>query len=44
MVGGDAAAFEACKPALATFATSIYHVGDLGAGVVDALVLAHHAT
>ena len=32
MVGGDAAAFEACKPALATFASSIYHVGELGRG------------
>jgi 3-hydroxyisobutyrate dehydrogenase-like beta-hydroxyacid dehydrogenase len=38
MVGGDAAAFEACKPALATFANSIYHVGDLGAGQVGKMV------
>jgi 3-hydroxyisobutyrate dehydrogenase-like beta-hydroxyacid dehydrogenase len=38
MVGGDAAAFEACKPALATFASSIYHVGDLGAGQVGKMV------
>jgi 3-hydroxyisobutyrate dehydrogenase-like beta-hydroxyacid dehydrogenase len=38
MVGGDAAAFEACKPALATFSNSIYHVGDLGAGQVGKMV------
>jgi 3-hydroxyisobutyrate dehydrogenase-like beta-hydroxyacid dehydrogenase len=38
MVGGDAAAFEACKPALASFASSIYHVGDLGAGQVGKMV------
>jgi 3-hydroxyisobutyrate dehydrogenase-like beta-hydroxyacid dehydrogenase len=38
MVGGDTAAFEACKPALATFASSIYHVGELGAGQVGKMV------
>ena len=38
MVGGDASAFEACKPALASFASSIYHVGDLGAGQVGKMV------
>ena len=38
MVGGDVAAFEACKPALQTFASSIYHVGDLGAGQVGKMV------
>jgi 3-hydroxyisobutyrate dehydrogenase-like beta-hydroxyacid dehydrogenase len=38
MVGGDVAAFEACTPALATFASSIYHVGDLGAGQVGKMV------
>jgi 3-hydroxyisobutyrate dehydrogenase-like beta-hydroxyacid dehydrogenase len=38
MVGGDAAAFEACKPALQTFASSIYHVGDLGSGQVGKMV------
>ena len=38
MVGGDVAAFEACKPALSTFASSIYHVGDLGAGQVGKMV------
>jgi 3-hydroxyisobutyrate dehydrogenase-like beta-hydroxyacid dehydrogenase len=38
MVGGDAAAFEAVKPALQTFASSIYHVGDLGAGQVGKMV------
>ena len=38
MVGGDAAAFETCKPALATFASSIYHVGELGAGQVGKMV------
>jgi 3-hydroxyisobutyrate dehydrogenase-like beta-hydroxyacid dehydrogenase len=38
MVGGDVVAFEACKPALQTFASSIYHVGDLGAGQVGKMV------
>jgi 3-hydroxyisobutyrate dehydrogenase-like beta-hydroxyacid dehydrogenase len=38
MVGGDANAFEACKPALQAFASSIYHVGDLGAGQVGKMV------
>jgi 3-hydroxyisobutyrate dehydrogenase-like beta-hydroxyacid dehydrogenase len=38
MVGGDAQAFEACKPALSSFANSIYHVGELGAGQVGKMV------
>jgi len=38
MVGGDAAAFEAVKPALQTFASSIYHIGNLGAGQVGKMV------
>jgi len=38
MVGGDVAVFEACKPALQSFASSIYHVGDLGAGQVGKMV------
>jgi 3-hydroxyisobutyrate dehydrogenase-like beta-hydroxyacid dehydrogenase len=38
MVGGDVVAFDACKPALQTFASSIYHVGDLGAGQVGKMV------
>jgi len=38
MVGGDAAAFEACKDALASFCSSIFHVGDLGAGQVGKMV------
>jgi 3-hydroxyisobutyrate dehydrogenase-like beta-hydroxyacid dehydrogenase len=38
MVGGDAAAFETVKPVLQTFASSIYHVGDLGAGQVGKMV------
>ena len=38
LVGGDAAAFEACKPALSCFASSIYHVGELGAGQVGKMV------
>ena len=38
MVGGDAGAFEACKPALSSFASSVYHVGDLGAGQVGKMV------
>jgi 3-hydroxyisobutyrate dehydrogenase-like beta-hydroxyacid dehydrogenase len=38
MVGGDAQAFEACKPALASFANSIFHIGHLGAGQVGKMV------
>jgi 3-hydroxyisobutyrate dehydrogenase-like beta-hydroxyacid dehydrogenase len=38
MAGGDAQAFEACKPVLASFASSIFHVGDLGAGQVGKMV------
>jgi 3-hydroxyisobutyrate dehydrogenase-like beta-hydroxyacid dehydrogenase len=38
MVGGDAQAFEACKPALASFASAIFHLGDLGAGQVGKMV------
>src|SRR4029079_6410804 len=38
MVGGDAAAFEASKPALSCLASSIYHVGELGAGQVGKMV------
>ena len=38
MAGGDGQAFEACKPALASFASSIFHVGDLGAGQVGKMV------
>jgi 3-hydroxyisobutyrate dehydrogenase-like beta-hydroxyacid dehydrogenase len=38
MVGGDAAAFEACRPALESFCNSIFHVGDLGAGQVGKMV------
>src|SRR5215470_6180129 len=34
MVGGDTEAFESCKPALASFASSIFHLGQLGAGQV----------
>ena len=38
MVGGDAGAFEACKGALRSFASSIFHLGDLGAGQVGKMV------
>jgi len=38
MVGGDASAFEACKPALQSFASSIFHIGDLGAGQAGKMV------
>lgn len=38
MAGGDAQAFEAIKPALSTFASSVFHVGDLGAGQVGKMV------
>jgi 3-hydroxyisobutyrate dehydrogenase-like beta-hydroxyacid dehydrogenase len=38
MVGGDAQAFEACKPALASFAGALFHLGELGAGQVGKMV------
>lgn len=38
MAGGDAAAFEACRPALASFADTIIHLGALGAGQVGKMV------
>ena len=38
MAGGDAQAFEACRPALASFASTIFHLGDLGAGQVGKMV------
>jgi 3-hydroxyisobutyrate dehydrogenase-like beta-hydroxyacid dehydrogenase len=38
MVGGDADAFAACRPALASFANAIFHLGDLGAGQVGKMV------
>ena len=38
MVGGDTEAFESCKPALASFASSIFHLGRLGAGQVGKMV------
>ena len=38
MVGGDPDAFEACRPALASFANAIFHLGDLGAGQVGKMV------
>src|SRR5947207_7152387 len=36
--GGDKAAFERCRPAFSTFATSIYHLGGVGAGQVGKMV------
>ncbi|SRR5581483_6603010 len=36
--GGDKAAFERCRPVLQAFATSIYHLGDVGAGQVGKMV------
>ena len=36
--GGDKAAFERCRPTLQAFATSIYHLGDVGAGQVGKMV------
>ena len=38
MVGGDGAIFERCRPVLQTFASSIFLVGDLGAGQVGKMV------
>jgi 3-hydroxyisobutyrate dehydrogenase-like beta-hydroxyacid dehydrogenase len=38
MVGGEAEAFATCRPALTSFADSIFHLGDLGAGQVGKMV------
>ena len=38
MGGGDRAAFDACRPAFETFATSIHHLGPAGAGQVGKMV------
>jgi 3-hydroxyisobutyrate dehydrogenase-like beta-hydroxyacid dehydrogenase len=39
MVGGDAATLERARPALETFATTIFHLGDSGAGATMKLVV-----
>jgi 3-hydroxyisobutyrate dehydrogenase-like beta-hydroxyacid dehydrogenase len=36
--GGDKAAFERCRPAFATFADAIFHLGPIGAGQVGKMV------
>jgi len=38
MGGGDRAAFDVCRPAFETFATSIHHLGPAGAGQVGKMV------
>ncbi|MBX9775373.1 MAG: NAD(P)-dependent oxidoreductase [Xanthobacteraceae bacterium] len=38
MGGGDRAAFDACRPAFESFATSIHHLGPVGAGQVGKMV------
>jgi 3-hydroxyisobutyrate dehydrogenase-like beta-hydroxyacid dehydrogenase len=38
MVGGDLDAYAACKPAMESFASDIFHVGALGAGQVGKMV------
>lgn len=38
MGGGDRAAFDACRGAFSAFATSIYHLGPVGAGQVGKMV------
>jgi len=38
MGGGDKAAFDACRPAFAAFADSVFHLGPLGAGEVGKMV------
>lgn len=38
MVGGGAAALEAVRPVIDTFASSVFHVGETGAGTVAKLV------
>jgi 3-hydroxyisobutyrate dehydrogenase-like beta-hydroxyacid dehydrogenase len=36
--GGDAAAFERCKPAFAAFSNACFHLGELGSGQVGKMV------
>jgi 3-hydroxyisobutyrate dehydrogenase len=43
MVGGDAAVLEVVRPALAAMATSIFHVGPLGAGCAVKIINNFHA-
>jgi 3-hydroxyisobutyrate dehydrogenase len=38
MAGGETQAFESCRPALASFASTIFHLGELGAGQVGKMV------
>jgi 3-hydroxyisobutyrate dehydrogenase-like beta-hydroxyacid dehydrogenase len=38
MGGGDKTAFDACRPAFAAFADSVFHLGPLGAGEVGKMV------
>jgi 3-hydroxyisobutyrate dehydrogenase-like beta-hydroxyacid dehydrogenase len=38
MGGGDRTAFDACRPAFEAFATSIHHLGPVGAGQVGKMV------
>jgi 3-hydroxyisobutyrate dehydrogenase-like beta-hydroxyacid dehydrogenase len=38
MGGGDKAAFDACRPAFAAFADSVFHLGPLGSGEVGKMV------
>jgi 3-hydroxyisobutyrate dehydrogenase-like beta-hydroxyacid dehydrogenase len=38
MAGGDTQAFAACRPAMASFASDIFHLGALGAGQVGKMV------
>lgn len=38
MVGGDRELFEACRPVMETYADSIFHLGEVGAGQVGKMV------
>ena len=38
MGGGDKEAFDACRPAFAAFANSVFHLGPLGSGEVGKMV------
>jgi 3-hydroxyisobutyrate dehydrogenase-like beta-hydroxyacid dehydrogenase len=38
MGGGDKAAFDACRPAFAAFASDVFHLGPLGAGSVGKMI------
>jgi 3-hydroxyisobutyrate dehydrogenase-like beta-hydroxyacid dehydrogenase len=36
--GGDKTAFDACRPAFAAFADTVFHLGPLGSGQVGKMI------